>query len=240
MSHLGQNRWVELRLYWACMLPFMLKPTPWVQAQALRWLGWLPKPCHTRSALGFTLAELLIALAILGVIATFTIPKIIVGQQNSSYNAIAKEAAATISAAYQQAKLAGTVSTSTKASDLTPYMNYIKYDTSGTILDNYQTATFSTCNTFSPCVKLHSGGTLVLYDAASFSGSNTTNAIWFVFDPDSVYSGTTNGPGKAVDFALYYDGRLSSLARISANTVSADGTRNPNASYDPSWFNWDN
>ncbi len=39
---------------------------------------------------GFTLAELLMALAILGVIATFTIPKILGAQQSSSSNAKAK------------------------------------------------------------------------------------------------------------------------------------------------------
>lgn len=44
-----------------------------------------------RTQSGFTLAELLIALTILGVIATFTIPKILTAQQASTYNAIAKE-----------------------------------------------------------------------------------------------------------------------------------------------------
>lgn len=50
---------------------------------------------------GFTLAELLIALSILGVIATFTIPKVLQSQQNGKYNTMAKEAIATISQAYQ-------------------------------------------------------------------------------------------------------------------------------------------
>ncbi|MBL8031855.1 MAG: prepilin-type N-terminal cleavage/methylation domain-containing protein [Candidatus Doudnabacteria bacterium] len=45
---------------------------------------------------GFTLAELLIALVILGVIATFTIPKVLYANQNTKYNAIAKEAMGTI------------------------------------------------------------------------------------------------------------------------------------------------
>lgn len=46
---------------------------------------------------GFTLAELLISLAILGIIATFTIPKLLMNQRVSAYNASAKESAASIS-----------------------------------------------------------------------------------------------------------------------------------------------
>ena len=53
-----------------------------------------------RSSLGFTLAELLISLAILGVIATFTIPKILTSQQNSQKAAVTKEVIAMISGAF--------------------------------------------------------------------------------------------------------------------------------------------
>lgn len=49
---------------------------------------------------GFTLSELLVALAILGVIATFTIPKVLEGSNSSRYNAIVEEAAASLSAIY--------------------------------------------------------------------------------------------------------------------------------------------
>jgi prepilin-type N-terminal cleavage/methylation domain-containing protein len=51
-------------------------------------------------SLGFTLAELLIALAILGEIATFTIPKILSSQQNGTNKAKAKEAFSMVSSAY--------------------------------------------------------------------------------------------------------------------------------------------
>ncbi|HEY9745532.1 MAG TPA: prepilin-type N-terminal cleavage/methylation domain-containing protein [Oculatellaceae cyanobacterium] len=53
-----------------------------------------------RHLTGFTLAELLIALSILGLIATFTIPKVLVAQQDMTYRANAKDVAAAISAAY--------------------------------------------------------------------------------------------------------------------------------------------
>ena len=46
---------------------------------------------------GFTLVELLIALAILGTIATFTIPKVLQTQQDGKFKSIGKEAAGFVS-----------------------------------------------------------------------------------------------------------------------------------------------
>lgn len=46
---------------------------------------------------GFTLAELLIALSILGVIAVFTVPKVLQSQQDSKRLSILKESIATVS-----------------------------------------------------------------------------------------------------------------------------------------------
>src|SRR5688572_255419 len=46
---------------------------------------------------GFTLAELLIALGILGVIATFTIPKVLQNQQSSEKKAVFRETIAALS-----------------------------------------------------------------------------------------------------------------------------------------------
>lgn len=53
---------------------------------------------YSQKRLGFTLAELLIALLILGVIATFSIPKVLYASQNGKKIAILKEV---ISAAHQ-------------------------------------------------------------------------------------------------------------------------------------------
>jgi prepilin-type N-terminal cleavage/methylation domain-containing protein len=187
---------------------------------------------------GFTLAELLIALAILGVIATFSIPKILTAQANGRYNATAKEAIAMVAAAYQQAQFAGGVSGTTTAGDLTPYMNYVATDTS-TLIDDWQTGTTWGCNNTERCLVLHNGARLV-YDDKTFTqrvGSTAKdNALVFQFDPDGVYSGTTNGPGKSLAIVLYYDGGIGTQG--TARPASFYPTTYPGANFDPPWFSW--
>jgi len=189
----------------------------------------IPK-CHD---FGFTLVELLITLTILGTIATFTIPKVIVVQQNGQYNAISKEVVAMISGAYQQAQSVGDVTTNTTPGDLTPYMNYIALSTTNTIDNNIQAGGTLTCSVGHPCLKLHNGGILWLDNVASFGGSNTTNMISFRFDPD----GTPNG-NMAVEFSLYYSGFITSTANRKPNSYSSFGGPYGPGAYDPPWFSW--
>lgn len=174
---------------------------------------------------GFTLAELLIALLIIAEIATFTIPKIISSQANNRNNAIAKEAAGMLATAFQQAQIAGNISSSTKIGDLTQYMNYVKTDTS-TQIDDWQTSTYWGCSPSIPCLVLHSGAKLAYSSTMSFGGTASTDFIFIQVDPDGVYSGTTNGPGKAVYFAIQYNGRI-------RNTLNPDTD-----GLTPPWFSW--
>ena len=88
-----------------------------------------------RAAKAFTLAELLISLAILGVIATFAIPKVLSSQQDGKYNAIGKEIAGALSQAYQQRKLEGLLTVNDDSRDLVGnYFNYVKRVTDGSVL----------------------------------------------------------------------------------------------------------
>ncbi len=187
---------------------------------------------------GFTLAELLIALAILGVIATFTIPKIFTSQQNAQKLANAKDVAAMISGAFQQAKMEGVMTSTSKFVDLTPYMNYVSMDTSGTVIDAPPIGTTSVCTAATPCLKLHNGGYLWL----------TSNPFNFYPTPYSVYGGliecrfdpdplnntavATDGPLKAVQFTLFYDGFLTTRGQARPGSGFGGGA------YDPSWFSW--
>jgi prepilin-type N-terminal cleavage/methylation domain-containing protein len=188
---------------------------------------------------GFTLAELLIALAILGEIATFTIPKILTSQQSAASRAKAKEAAGMIAETYQLYKMNNTVTSSTTPLAIVQYMNYVRLETNSQI-DFMPGNSSINCDSGSPCVVLHNGGLLYAQNWVSFGGTNATNAVEFVFDPDGVYSGTTaDGPSKSVQFILYYNGALTTRAQVRPNTCDSFTCPFPAApTIDPSWFSW--
>jgi prepilin-type N-terminal cleavage/methylation domain-containing protein len=187
----------------------------------------------------FTLAELLIALAILGVIATFTIPKVLQSQQDGKYKAIAKEAGAAFTAAYSAYQLNGSASANTSAADISPYLNYVRVATSGLSVDDIQTQGTMACNSSFPCYILHNGAALRT-ENFNFGGTGTTNALTFLLDPDGkVTDSTTDGPGKSLRFFLYYPGRLSTYGSMAPNTHAAGSNwPSPSATADPPWFSW--
>jgi type II secretory pathway pseudopilin PulG len=194
------------------------------------------------SNVGFTLAELLICILILGEIATFTIPKIISSQQNNSYNAKAKEAIASIAAAYSAYTTANGYSINTGIGNLTPYLNYLAVDSASTI-DSYYGDSGVTANcggSSGACLRLHNGAFLQYWPGATFSGNATNNGIPILFDPDGkVTDGTSNGAGKSVYLFLYYNGRVVDLGNLVPNTTwSTNSNWQPNPSQVPPWFSW--
>jgi prepilin-type N-terminal cleavage/methylation domain-containing protein len=186
---------------------------------------------------GFTLAELLIALSILGVIATFTIPKVLQAQQDSKASAIAKETVAAVSESLQAYKLKNSLSSTISMGDLTPFLNYVSTFT-GNIDRGYGDTTMA-CDASNPCLSLHNGAVLLYTPADSFNGTASTNAIYFYLDPDGkVTDGTTNGPGKSILFFLYYTGRVTTWGNASPGTKSGPMTYSADPSKDPPWFRW--
>jgi len=181
-----------------------------------------------RSFKGFTLAELLISLAILGVIATFTIPKIIGAAGSGQNTAIAKEAASMVAGAMSTYQLNNSLSTATTGGAFTPYMNYVAVDQA--------TATTSfTCSATVPCLKLHNGGYLQ-YGTGAFgsAATTTTDAIVFNVDPDGV------GTQTAASFIQYYNGRLTTGQQASSGQTTVLATNNPTSiTTDPAYIqNW--
>jgi len=191
-----------------------------------------------RKSSGFTLAELLIALAILGVIATFTIPKVLQSSSSGQNTAIAKEAASMVSGAQQSLGLDGLLSASATPASLTTYMNYVSIVTAGTLSAATPASAgtaLQTCSAALPCMKLHNGGVLQ-YDTAMNYGGATTNAVYFNIDPDGT------GAAGRVSLCSLYNGRLTTpnqdtnacaAANISGTETLALQTTDP--SYLTNW-----
>lgn len=192
---------------------------------------------------GFTLAELLVALAILGIIATFTIPKLLTTQRDQRWNAAYKEAVSMVSGSYTLLKQERGIQPSTDGLSLTPYMNYVAIGSGENIDQIYNTAGTTTCS--SGCLRLHSGA-ILRATSRCFYGSSSTNAVTFHFDPDGQVTGdgTAAAPGKAVNIYLYYNGRVTSTDSIAPNTVvgnsscNAPLTNQPDPATKPDWLSW--
>jgi prepilin-type N-terminal cleavage/methylation domain-containing protein len=167
-------------------------------------------------AKGFTLAELLIALAILGVIATFTIPKLLNSATSGQSTSIAKEVASMVSGSFAAYQQNNTLAAAATAGALTQYMNYVSVDTSG---NSYGFTGSGLCSTVASvtCLQLHNGGVLEFDPTNTFGGSGTTNAVYFNIDPDGA------GPLTGATFIQYYNGRLTTAGNALAGTASTNG-----------------
>jgi prepilin-type N-terminal cleavage/methylation domain-containing protein len=196
-------------------------------------------------AKGFTLAELLISLALLGVIATFTVPKVLNAQQISKNKSIGKEAAAAISEAYAAYKLNNAPNDLTSPFHLAPYLNYVTIHTSGTINQGGGTNLCSGFGGNANGYRLHNGAVLAVYNTNfRFGGTTNTHAIIFVLDPDGSCQSTMDTTYHPVYLYLYYDGKIRDRENIVPDTQTYWGagvvSHNPvPPGHDTNWFNWD-
>jgi len=175
-------------------------------------------------------------MVILGVIATFTIPKVLQSQQSTQKNAEAKEVASMISGSFQSLKLNQGISSTTSINVLTPYMNYVAVNTTGLIDDAVYGTSLDCSAGGAYCLNLHDGGVMYIRGWLTFGGTAATNALFFTFDPDASYSNSTTGDGKAVQFFIYTNGQIESGSGVLPNTLSGGGSYSTQT--DPPWFSW--
>ena len=196
---------------------------------------------------GFTLAELLIALVILGVVATFTIPKVLQSSQSNQFKSVGLESVATVVGALQAYKNENGLSPSTSFADITPYINYVRLSSLGSEqFDGRwdQGGTFSNCAQWGDarCLFLANGSVMMYRENTSFDSTDTTSAIWFYYDPDGKVTqagSPVNGPGKRESFWIYYNGRVVAGNDCALGTTSSNWTPPcPMTSWQTDWFSW--
>lgn len=182
---------------------------------------------------GFSLVELLITLAIMGILAVFTIPPLFqmpASNQPAKYTAIAKDTAFMVLTAYEAYKAANpTVATTVSMGALTPYMNYVAIDTSS-VMNDAGAGTW-TCSSSYPCLRLHNGGSLNYLANLSFGGNTTQHAIYFRFEPDSRLNNIS-----ALPMLLFYPGNISTDGSYHAYTCNSGGCTTTTSGADPTWF----
>lgn len=190
---------------------------------------------------GFSLAELLLAMLILAVIATFSIPKVLHAQSNNAWNAAAKEAAAALSEAYMMYRLEKAPSAATTPADLTHYLNYVAVDTQ-TDIDHLPTyiGPLDCGSADRHCLRLHNGSILRITEFNHFCSENPNQYIFFVFDPDGKYSGAPDGPGGSIQINVYYNGRINISSEVAAGDDSCLNSIPQGWGPDPAspWFSW--
>lgn len=93
------------------------------------------KTSNTGKAGGFTLVELLIVLAILGVIATFTIPKVLQSQTDAKRKAVFREAIAAMNEAFYAGYRSGTLTETNVGTYMRTHLNAIKICNSDAIAE---------------------------------------------------------------------------------------------------------
>ena len=168
---------------------------------------------------GFTLSELLVSLAVLGLIAAFAVPKVLTSVGDSSFLANTKECLSVISAAYDSVKADNvssfdptliTLSTAA-ATAATPYsmINKINYAAAGDYamggagaVDTFTAAAAPTAAT--AAIRLGTGAIISFNSTDTFAtvALPTISRMKFVIDPDGV------GVGKPFVAILGADGRL--------------------------------
>ena len=193
-------------------------------------------PIERRKHHAFTLAELLIALTILGIIASFTVPKVLQSQQNTQYKSYGKEAIAMVTQAFTIYQSSNPLTVNTQPANLTPYMNYIRVDSTSLVDNSINAASYNCAGVNKLCLQLHNGAMLFMSTVNTFGVADSSHYIFFWLDPD----GQADVPGQTLVIQLFFDGRVNtSGSKLATDDTYISGSpAGYGADSDPSWFSW--
>jgi type II secretory pathway pseudopilin PulG len=181
---------------------------------------------------GITLSEILTVLIVLGIITSFTIPKLMHNSQQISWNTGAKDAMSTLSQAIQSLRNENKLRSTSSFTDLLPYMNYASLDNSS-LMNGWTVNGWSVaCSAMQHCVRLHNGG--VIYGSFwTFGGTSNLHVLQVFYDPDGRYMADS---GAALIILLYFNG-LTHTRRYALPSSNSDGNIfGPDTTLDPDWF----
>ena len=200
---------------------------------------------------GFTLSELLIALVLLGIIASLTVPKLLVSLNTKQANTLANDAKLLVSSAYADYAFGNPKPPSSfTLAALLPSLPYAKHlneagetvsidcpplGTSvalGCSGSHPRVATLNPASTDYVSLRLKNGGVLVLPTSLSLGGRSPLHGLPFVVD----YDGKASNRSDSVEFWLYSDGTVRTRQTLVANTVNSGGTFNPVPNADPTFL----
>lgn len=217
-------------------------PRPVFAAISMR----LRPPSRAGRSDGFSLAELLIAFVVIGLLAALTLPKVLSGiPAPERSKAIVKGAVAEVNKAYAEYRMHHTPGTSTNFNHITPYMNFVRWITTADYaIDREPNSMIGSisCGGGYRCLLLSSGALLMYNNACTFASPDTTSAVWFFVDPDgkAKQSAVSDSPTKSTHFKLYFDGRIKSVGTQLNNTCTSCGSVDCNdadPTRDPSYWN---
>ena len=190
---------------------------------------------------GFTLAELLTVLAVLGVMASFTIPKVLIAQQTQHWNITLKEDASIVAGAFSAYQKDNLVASTFSSANITPYISYVKVDSTSQIDNIVAWGTLDCSNPGHICLKLHNGSMMLVRPGEQLGGTGANNAVSVFFDPDGrVTAGSNWDDGISIGFTLFANGRLTTRGSPLSDTA-VNTWYNPFGSCvvcDPAWFSW--
>ena len=199
----------------------------------------------------FTLGEVLVVLALLGVVAAFAVPKVLQASSSEQYNTIAKEAVAMLSDAmafYKQSH-GGTLLPTTKVSDIFALTNYLGPDTTSIVdmIPNnpFNSATTATCGSGVDCYKLLNGAVVYTNKGEYLGPLVPHSGFGFFIDPTGKVDSI-----QAVEVVIYASGLIRSDGTAFTDTQFCDaglcpetgftflGNAVPQSKVDPPWFHW--